>query len=227
MPLQLLDQIVWHSLTGAQVHCATGTATARRYAPGFSPIIAFADSERPDFAALEPYCEPDEHFYCSGWTGTAPPGWQIDAEAMLVKMVWQGPAPAADDALAAIRLGPEHVPQMQGLVALTKPGPFGPRTIELGDYFGCFEGPRLVAMAGERMHAGLLREVSGVCTHPAFQGRGLARRLMQLLLRRELQRGETPFLHVMCDNRAAHDLYERMGFVDWQESVVRVLSRSP
>jgi GNAT superfamily N-acetyltransferase len=227
MPLQLLDQIVWHSLTGAQVHCATGTATARRYAPGFSPIIAFADSERPDFAALAPYCEPGEHFYCSGWTGTAPPGWQVDAEAMLVKMVWQAPAPAADDGLAAIRLGPEHVPQMLELVALTKPGPFGPRTIELGDYFGCFEGPRLVAMAGERMHAGTLREVSGVCTHPAFQGRGLARRLMQLLLRREVQRGETPFLHVMRDNRAAHDLYERMGFVDWRESVVRVLSRSP
>ena len=227
MPLQLLDQIVWHSLTGAQAHCATGTATARRYAPGFSPIIAFADSERPDFAALEPYCEPGEHFYCGGWTGTAPPGWQIDAEAMLVKMVWQAPAPAADDGLAAVRLGPEHVPQMLELVALTKPGPFGPRTIELGDYFGCFDGPRLVAMAGERMHAGLLREVSGVCTHPEFQGRGLARRLMRLVLRRELQRGETPFLHVMCDNRAAHGLYERMGFVDWQESVVRVLSRSP
>ena len=227
MPLQLLDQIVWHSLTGAQAHCATGTATARRYAPGFSPIIAFADSARPDFAALEHYCEPGEHYYCSGWSGPAPPGWQVDAETMLVKMVWHAPAPAADDSLAAVRLGPEHVPQMLELVALTKPGPFGPRTIELGDYFGCFEGPRLVAMAGERMHAGGLREVSGVCTHPEFQGRGLARRLMQLLLRRELQRGETPFLHVMCDNRAAHDLYERMGFVDWQQSVVRVLSRRP
>jgi hypothetical protein len=151
MPLQLLDHIAWHSLSGVQAHCATGTATARRYAPGFSPIVAFADSERPDFAALAPYCEAGEHFYCSGWSGPAPAGWQVDAEAAMLKMVWQAPVPAEDEGLAALRLGPEQVPQMLDLVALTKPGPFGPRTLELGDYVGCFEGPRLVAMAGERM----------------------------------------------------------------------------
>ena len=227
MTLALLDRIAWHSLTGAQAHLSMGTATARRYAPGFSPIIDFADPERPDFAALAPYCEAGEHFYCSGWSGLAPPGWQVEAEARLVKMVWEAPPPAVDAGFAAVRLGTEHVPQMLDLVALTKPGPFGPRTIELGDYFGCFDGPRLVAMAGERMHAGTLREVSGVCTHPDAQRRGLARRLMHLLLRHELQRGETPFLHVMRDNHLAHDLYERMGFRDRQEGVVRVLLRRP
>jgi len=222
--LQLLDNISWHSLTGAQAQHSVGTATARRYAPGFSPIVAFADPEQPDFAALAPYCRAGEHFYCSGWSGPAPAGWRIEAETTLIKMVWEAPTPPADEGFAAARLGPGHVPQMLDLVALTQPGPFGPRTIELGDYFGCFEGPRLVAMAGERMHAGRLREVSGVCTQPEFQGRGLARRLMHLLLRRELARGETPFLHVMRDNRPAHDLYERMGFRDHQASVVRVLS---
>lgn len=227
MSLQLLDQIVWHSLTGAQAAVATGTNRARRYAPGFSPIIAFADAARPDFAALEPYCEPGEHFYLAGWSGPAPAGWQIDAEALLIKMVWQGRSPADDDGLATVRLGPEHVPQILDLVALTKPGPFGPRTIELGEYYGCFEGPRLVAMAGERMQAERLREISGVCTHPDFQGRGLARGLMQLLLRRELQRNELPFLHVMKHNVSAHGMYEKMGFSDHQEQVIRVLSRTP
>jgi predicted GNAT family acetyltransferase len=66
-----------------------------------------------------------------------------------------------------------------------------------------------------------------VCTHPDFQGRGLARRLMLLLLRRELQRGEVPFLHVLRDNHPAHDLYARMGFRDHRELTVRVLSRGP
>ena len=42
-------------------------------------------------------------------------------------------------------------------------------------------------MAGERMHAGTLREISGVCTHPDFQGRGLARRLMRKLVRRQMR----------------------------------------
>jgi predicted GNAT family acetyltransferase len=111
------------------------------------------------------------------------------------------------------------------LTELTRPGPFGPRTIELGSYFGCFEGNRLVAMAGERMHAGSLREVSGVCTHPDFQGKGLARRLMMKLIRQELLRGETPFLHVMSENLHARALYERMGFRNYRETIVRVISQ--
>ncbi len=80
-----------------------------------------------------------------------------------------------------------------------------------------------MAMAGERMHAGELREISGVCTHPDAQGRGLARRLVLKLIRREMLRGETPFLHVMHDNQGARRLYQRMGFRDRQEAVVRVV----
>src|SRR5262249_255229 len=118
----------------------------------------------------------------------------------------------------------EHATRALELAILTNPGPFGVRTIELGDYFGVFEGERLVAMAGERMFADVLREISGVCTHPDFQGKGLARQLMLKLIRREIQRGETPFLHVMRDNAAARGLYARMGFRDYKESVVRVVS---
>jgi predicted GNAT family acetyltransferase len=110
------------------------------------------------------------------------------------------------------------------LAELTHPGPFGLRTLELGDYFGCFEGERLIAMAGERSCAAGLREVSGVCTHPDFQGRGLARRLTAKLIRRQMLRGETPFLHVMSANAAARELYRRMGFRDYRESVVRVIA---
>jgi len=46
---------------------------------------------------------------------------------------------------------------------------------------------------------------------------------MTLLIRRQMQRGETPFLHVMRDNAGAHALYQRMGFRDNHESVVRVI----
>ena len=131
----------------------------------------------------------------------------------------------AEGGLPLQRLGAEHLPQILALVELTQPGPFGPRTIELGEYVGCFDGARLVAMAGERMHAPPLREVSGVCTHPDARGRGLARRLMLHLVRREMQRGETPFLHVMSSNTGAHALYLRMGFVDRLEIPIRVVSR--
>ena len=158
---QLLDNIVWHTLAGPHAKFATGARGARRYAAGFSPIVGFADAQHPDFDALAPYCQPGEHFYCDGWSGAVAAGWRIDAESTMFKMVWEAAIPASDEAPEAVRLGPEHASQALELATLTHPGPFGPRTIELGEYFGCFEGERLVAMAGERMHAGTLREISG------------------------------------------------------------------
>jgi ribosomal protein S18 acetylase RimI-like enzyme len=142
-------------------------------------------------------------------------------------MVWDSAMPAAAEDPEAVRLEPRHASQALELASLTHPGPFGPRTIELGEYFGYFEGQRLVAMAGERMHAGTLREISGVCTHPNFEGRGLARRLMAKLIGRQMQRGETPFLHVMGDNARARGLYARMGFRDQGDVVIRVISLHP
>jgi len=223
----LLDNIIWNSLTGAQVRFAAGTGGARRYARGFSPIVGFADPQRPDFDALAPYCEAGEHFYCSGWSGPAPAGWRIEADATMCLMVRaHGAAPGsmADEAGDAVRLGPQHAQQALELAELTRPGPFGLRTIELGDYFGYLEHGRLVAMAGERMQAGSFRELSGVCTHPDYQGRGLARRLMSRLLALQHARGETTFLHVMSANAAARGLYERMGFRNYLEPVVRVIT---
>ncbi|RZI41126.1 GNAT family N-acetyltransferase [Herbaspirillum sp. HC18] len=220
----LLDNIFWHTLSGPHAKYATGTDDARRYAPGFSPIIGFADAAQPNFAALLPYCEPGERFYCDSWAGKVPAGWQVDAESVMIRMVLESPMSVTDEAPDAIPLGPQHVEQALELAALTRPGPFGPRTIELGEYFGFFDGQRLMAMAGERMHAGSLREISGVCTHPDFQGRGLAKRLVAKLMHRQLQRNETPFLHVMRDNVSAYRLYERMGFRTYLECVVRVVT---
>ena len=220
-----LDNIFWNCLNGPHRHLSTGTGRARRYAPGFSPIVGFPDPHDPDFAALRPFCNPGEQFYCDAWSGPAPQGWRIDVEATMFRLVWDGrPGPGDNPAPDAVALGPEHVDQAMALALLTRPGPFGPRTIGLGDYFGIVDDGRLVAMAGERMAAAGLREVSGVCTHPDFQGRGLARRLMLKLVRRQLARGETPFLHAMSANRRAHDLYLGMGFRDWCETVVRVVS---
>ncbi|WP_418316252.1 GNAT family N-acetyltransferase [Piscinibacter sakaiensis] len=222
---QLLDNIAWHSLNGVHLPFAAGGDSARRYARGFSPIIAFADKARPDFNALEEVCAPGETFYCDGWSGAAPHGWQIDDESTMLKMVWAAPMPAVDTAPGALRLDKRHAAQALELAAVARPGPFGERSLELGDYFGLFDGARLVAMAGERMQAGGWREISGVCTDPQFEGRGLARSLVLKLVRRQWLRGQMPFLHVMRDNTSAHRLYRRLGFADARESVVRVVSR--
>ncbi|MBV8665175.1 MAG: GNAT family N-acetyltransferase [Burkholderiaceae bacterium] len=222
--LHLLDNMFWHCLSGPHLHFSAGNQEARRYAQGLSPMIGFPDYEHPNFAALGPFCESGERFYSDRWSGPAPAGWRIEVEATMFKMYWSAAIPDEEDSRDFAALGPEHAEQAMELATLTKPGPFGLRTIELGEYFGYFEGGRLVAMAGERMCAPGLREISGVCTHPDFQGRGLARRLMNKLARRQLLRGETPFLNVMRSNEGAHRLYEKMGFEDYLESVVRVVS---
>jgi GNAT superfamily N-acetyltransferase len=220
-----LDNIAWHTLSGPHTRFAVGAGAVRRYAPGFSPIVGFADPQQPDFDALARWCDPAEQFYSLLWTGLAPAGWQVHFEGTLLSMVWAAAAPPDDEAVDAVRLDGRHTAQALELAQLTRPGPFGPRTIELGEYFGVFEGERLIAMAGERMHAGSLHEISGVCTHPDFQGRGLARRLMSRLIRRQVQRDETPLLHVMVTNTGARALYRRLGFRDHREGAVRVVSR--
>jgi predicted GNAT family acetyltransferase len=100
---------------------------------------------------------------------------------------------------------------MLALTKLTQPGPFLPRTIELGSYFGMRESGSLLAMAGERLHLTGFTEVSAVCTHPDFRGRGYSNALMSAVISGIMRRGETPFLHVKTENPAVH-LYQKLGF---------------
>jgi predicted GNAT family acetyltransferase len=84
--------------------------------------------------------------------------------------------------------------------------------MELGRYFGIFDSGRLAAMAGERMGMPGFREISAVCTHPDFLGRGLARQLVAFLGNDIFAGGSTPFLHVSPQNERAKRLYEQNGY---------------
>jgi predicted GNAT family acetyltransferase len=95
----------------------------------------------------------------------------------------------------------------------------------MGRYFGIWRGSRLAAMAGERMFAGTYREISAVCTHADFVGRGYAAQLIAHLITLIVQERNTPFLHVGKQNRRALSLYERLGFRQRSElSMLRVRS---
>jgi ribosomal protein S18 acetylase RimI-like enzyme len=220
----VLDNFFWQALAGPQARFALGTGTARRMAPGFAPHIGFAVRQRPEFEVLAQHCEPGERFHVAGWDGAAPPGWRIESQSTLCRMVWDAASPSVDAGVETVRLGPSHLPQVLDLAERTRPGPFGRRTPELGEYFGCFASGRLVAMAGERLHAGGFREVSGVCTDPDFRGHGKAQALVRKLVRRQMERRVTPLLHVRLDNTGAHRLYVRMGFREFCRHTVRVVS---
>jgi predicted GNAT family acetyltransferase len=102
---------------------------------------------------------------------------------------------------------------MWQLTRVAFPDFFRERTRELGLYLGVYDGERLVAMAGERLALPGLQEISGVCTHPEFAGRGHARRLTRALLSLHRRRGVRSFLHVSEGNAGARRLYDSMGFV--------------
>jgi predicted GNAT family acetyltransferase len=101
---------------------------------------------------------------------------------------------------------------MLALVALTDPGPFRSRTIELGTYLGVRRDGELIAMAGTRFALPQYTEISAVCTHPSYQGQGLARRLIRAVAAHITTTGRTPFLHTGATNTNAIRLYNTLGF---------------
>lgn len=111
-----------------------------------------------------------------------------------------------------VPLNESHIDQMIVLTTLTKPGPFRKRTIEFGNYHGIFEDGKLVAMGGERLHLDGLTEISAICTHPDFQGRGYGAEIVHFLAANIMSRGLTPFLHSTANNTKALDVYKRIGF---------------
>ncbi|MFD0319066.1 GNAT family N-acetyltransferase [Streptomyces flavalbus] len=145
-----------------------------------------------------------------------PPGWEPVFSLAGRQMIWPGghlpdrAGTGPDTGLVV--LGKEDVPEMRALVARTEPGPFWPRSHELGTYLGVRAGGTLVAMAGERLRPPGWTEISAVCTAPEARGRGHAARLVGALAARIVARGERPFLHVAETNTAAIALYERLGF---------------
>jgi ribosomal protein S18 acetylase RimI-like enzyme len=119
--------------------------------------------------------------------------------------------PGPDDAGLTV-LGPDDVPDMLALVALTDPGPFRARTIALGTYLGLRRDGELIAMAGERMHPAGYVEISAVCTHPDHRGQGLATRLLRAVAAGIEHTGAQPFLHTGGTNTTAIRLYESLNF---------------
>jgi ribosomal protein S18 acetylase RimI-like enzyme len=127
-------------------------------------------------------------------------------------VIEEGGLLGAVEPTGARSLNVDDLEQILPLVQLTAPGPFLPGTIDLGRYYGCFEGEQLIAMAGERLHVQGYTEISAVCTRPEARGRGLASALTSRVARGILERGETPFLHLRSDNDSARRVYERLGF---------------
>ncbi|MEU2907639.1 GNAT family N-acetyltransferase [Streptomyces globisporus] len=209
--LHPLDNPARSSLTGPHAHFAESRGRVLRYPVDVTPWIALPDApDTQDWADLAALAGPGGSVALAALQAPPPPDWEIVFRADGVQLV-DASVDAAPDP-EAVLLGPRDVPEMLDLVARTRPGPFLPRTVELGTYLGIRRGGALVAMAGERLHPPGWTEISGVCTDESVRGQGLASRLVLAVAHGIRERGETPFLHASASNTGAIRLYESLGF---------------
>ncbi|MGW5849760.1 GNAT family N-acetyltransferase [Streptomyces sp. NPDC055254] len=214
----VLDNPAWASLSGAHAVFAEHPggagaprpARAARYAADVTPFAALSDPADPAaWADLHALVGPGGAASLNGEL-TPPDGWETVQRMRGVQLV--DTSLRAEPAPEAVRLGPGDVPEILALIALTRPGPFLARTVELGTYLGIRRRGALIAMAGERLHPPGWTEISAVCTHPGHRGKGLATRLVRAVAADIRERGEVPFLHTAESNTDAIRLYEAIGF---------------
>ena len=218
-----LDRPAWSALKGRQASFALGDARAARFAPAFGLFAAAADDSDEAQAALAALAA------AHGPVATVeaepqplPPGLAAIPQRPVLQMVVERLSLTAPD-FEVTQLTDADGSEMLALATLTEPGPFFARTHELGDFVGVRHAGRLVAMAGERMTPDGFTEVSGVCTHPDYRGKGYAAGLMGLIAQGILARGDTPFLHVFAHNTGAVRLYEALGYAVRTEIAFTVL----
>lgn len=221
-----LDNPVWEALTTFQEAFAEAYGPARRFVPEVSSLGALRSPDTEGFLALT-------RLVPGGVTlgllidepSVTPSGFSIVESVPLLQMVHDETA-VASPRCDSLELGVPDVSEMVALAELTRPGPFGPRTHELGTYLGIRRDGRLAAMAGERLRLPGYTEVSAVCTHPDFAGRGFAGALMALVLEKIHRRLDMPFLHVRPANLRAIELYRRLGFTVRRSLQYMVLRRT-
>lgn len=211
-----LDNPFWSSLQTRHRALAIGAGRVARYPRDFAPFLGVADADTHADDALATLLAPDETVLLLGIAPKLSAAWRLQPLETLAQMVCTAPIPLVEGP-EIIALDEAHRADVLALVALVYPHYFRPRAMELGRYFGIYMpeaggNVRLAAMIGERLGNDTHVEMSAICTHPDFAGRGYGRRLTAFLTNDTLAQGRTPFLHVSYGNTRAKALYERLGY---------------
>ena len=227
MDNHILDRPIWSSLNSAHAHFSVGSQCARRFECDISPFAAARDESAQSLSDLAELIPDDGQIMIAQAKPIIPPfKTRTKFTTTAFQMVHQGGSFATKNKHIVEPLTLSDGPAMLELAALTKPGPFLDRTHLLGEFWGVKKDGQLIAMAGERLKQPGFTEISGVCTHPDFQGKGLGRELCITLLIRINDRGETPYLHVFSNNTHAIELYEKLGFNTRQTMQVAALEKA-
>jgi ribosomal protein S18 acetylase RimI-like enzyme len=206
-----LDNPVWESLNSHHAALARKMSNAARYPPDIAPFAGVKSLDDQSATQLADLVDEGESVL---FVGPVPPlssMWSTEPVVFIAQLTCESHL-KVNDGPRITQLSQEHLADMLALTALVYPHYFRPRTIEMGRYFGIYDGNKLAAMAGERMRFGDYQELSAICTHPDYTGRGFAQRLTASLTNDILDSSRAPFLHVSYQNTRAKSLYERMGY---------------
>lgn len=206
-----LDNPFWSALCSRHAGIAHRVGEAARYPAEFAPFLGVAHAGADVRDALDALVAAHESVYLLGVAPRVPDGWRLEGFRDLAQMIRSEPL-AMEDGPDIVPLSLAHREDVLALTARVYPHYFRPRTMEMGRYFGIYVDGQLAAMAGERLGTEAFQEVSAICTHPDFNGRGYARRITAMLTNDILAQGRTPYLHVSHENPRAKSLYERMGY---------------
>ena len=223
MNVSPLDNPIWHALNSYHDHFAIRGDGTVRYPPDILGAVALPENSSVGFTKLRGLVETNEIVGVMGSLPEDLSGWEVVHSDQGRQLIYEGLKPATQ--VDAMVLTTEDVPEILDLVNVTQPGPFSPRAIELGQFLGVQQDGHLVAMAGQRLHLPGFCEVSTVCTHPDYRGRGYAGALTTMLAESILERQETPFLHVAPGNDRALRLYLKLGFRIRTEIQFSILKR--
>ncbi len=207
----ILDRPIWSALATRHAHFCEESELAMRYPRDVSPFIVGRDASSEAAAAMAALIGEGEDASLVETDPPKAPEGIAETRLPIFQMVWTRftPAPTPFDIQP---LAEVDAADMLALATLTRPGPFRARTHTMGRFFGVREGGQLIAMAGERLHAPCFHEISAVCTHPDYRGRGLGAALMRKVGARMLEEGDQPFLHTYASNATAIALYRKLGF---------------
>jgi len=209
----LLYNPVYNALRSGDASLCFGTENVKYFDEQVSPFVGFRQDYNQGFDDLYDVLPAGRNIlYATPQLIKEPEGWQVLAEIKGLQFVYAEGINSGDRSIKPVPLNNKNIEEMMQLAALTKPGPFGPRTIEFGHYHGIFENNQLVAMTGQRLHVANYTEISAVCTHPNHLGKGYAAALMLHQMNLIRSRGQQAYLHVRADNSRAISLYERLGF---------------
>jgi len=225
----VLDNMIWNAITTGNISIADQKDNAGVYKENIAPFASVKEWNEINVNQLHSLIPPGRRIAMA-----YPENFHLHTDQWLIlqqmdcyQMVYENPIAQFTTTASTLitRLNETHVPQMLELTALTKPGPFFEKTILFDNYFGIFQNGQLAAMAGQRMHPVPYMEVSAVCTHPDFRGKGYAKAIMLHVMKIILDNSFIPFLHVLAENTSAITLYESIGFIKRKRFYISAIKR--